>query len=134
MYRKNKSDQWIGTLSYNFTKPISSKGVSRTLKVALLLIDTKPKSRGDILYAVGVNKARAYIKGQNACLFTALVWNKVIEYDKKEKNYVKGERFKEFMEYTFDMFNKNPDFKKKYRREYKEVLLQTSNALHYILN
>lgn len=134
MYRKNKSDQWIGTLSYNFTRPVSNKGISRTLKVALLLREEKPKTRGDILYAVGVKKDRAYKKGQYASLFTALVWNKVIEYDKKVKHYIKGERYAEFMEYTNSIFASHPELKKKFKKEYNQVLLEVSPYIHYVLN
>lgn len=131
-YRKNKSDQWIGTLSYNFTRPVTIKHLAMTLKVALLLSKEKPKSRGEILHKIGVSKKRAYRKGMYACLFTALNWNKVIEYDKKNKEYKKGDRYREYMEYTQKCFAKNPELKEKYKTEYQNVLLEASNSLHFI--
>jgi hypothetical protein len=134
MYRKNKTDQWIGTLSYNFTRPFSNKGIAMTLKVAILLSKDKPKSRGDILYNIGIPKKRAYRKGSYTCLFTALIWNNVIEYDKKNKEYKKGNRYREYMEYAQKCFVGNPKLKEKYKKEYQSVLLEASNSLHFIFS
>lgn len=134
MYRKNKTDQWIGTLSYNFTRPLSNKGITMSLKVAILLIKDNPKGRGEVLHKIGVSKRKAYTKGMYACLFTALNWNKVIEYDKQSKAYKKGERYKEYMEYTLSYFNQRPKLKEKYRIAYQNVLLESSKVMHFIMN
>lgn len=135
MYRNNKNDQWIGTLSYNFTKPISTKGVSKTLKIALLLLNAEaaPKTRSEVLKGIGVPKQIAERRGYNSCIFTALNWNKVIEFDKKTKSYIKGERFKEFLEYTLQLIVANPTLKQKHKKEYLLVLKATSNVLHFMM-
>ena len=136
MYRQNKNDQWIGTLSYNFTKPISSnKGVAKTLKVALLLAkeEAAQLTRKEILTGIGVPKESAEKKGQYACLFTALNWNKVVVYDKTKRAYTKGERFKEFMQYTLSLLAENPSLKQKHKKEYLQVLKYSSNASHFIM-
>jgi hypothetical protein len=118
MYRKDKTGQWVGTLSYNFTKPISPKrGIAKTLKIALLLANKEaaPRTRAEILKMIGVPKKVAEKKGQSACLFTALCWNEVIYYDKTTRTYIQGNRFQEFMQYL-------------------TVLKETSKALHFMVS
>lgn len=133
-YRQNKDTQWTGTLSYNFTRPIHpKKGVAKTLKVALLLLNESPKTREEILLRIGVAAKVAAKKGQYSCIFTALNWNQVILYDKTKRAYIQGERFKEFMAFTLQLIASDPTIKKKHKKEYHQVLKATSNALHFIL-
>jgi len=130
--RTNKNSPWIGTLSYNFTKPVSkTKGISNPLKVALLFADGNTmKSRKLILKAIGEPRWEA--KGQLACLFTALNWNAVIHYDKEQKCYIKGRRFNEYMEYTLKEMNQL-HLQTKHKKEYLTVLKEISNTFHFIM-
>jgi hypothetical protein len=132
--RQNKNSPWIGTLSYNFTRPVSAKGVAKTLKVALLFTQTEViHKRSDILERIGVSKKDSKKHGYNACLFTALNWNRVIEYDKSIKGYKRGERYREFMEYTLNIFGNDPKLKMEHNKTYQEVAKASSNALHFMI-
>ncbi len=130
--RINKDSKWIGTLSYNFTRPVSkTKGLAYTLRVALMFTaDKTVRTRALILKELG--EPRWNVQGQLACLFTALNANDVIEYDKESKSYIKGSRHKEFLEYSLVMIHKH-NLKDQHKEEYLTILKELSQTLHFIM-
>ncbi len=131
-WRHNKNSEWIGTGGYNFTQPVSKRdGLTHSVRVALLFLTGKPtKTRALILKGIGEPRWKA--KGQLACLFTALNNNDVIAYDKDNKTYVRGRRFKEFLEYCILLINKH-DLRKDHRTEYLQMMREVSQTVHFIL-
>jgi len=130
--RQNKDPQWTSTFSYNFTCPVSKHKVAYTLKVALMFSgDRTMQSRSLILKELGVERWKT--KGHLSCLFTALNYNHVIFYDKKQKCYTKGKRYKEFLEYSLKLMN-NLQTKLQHNEIYLQVIKETSNSAHFILD
>jgi len=132
MYRTNKNSEWLATLSYNFTRPVSkTKGLANTLRVALLFAeDNTVRTRALILKELGEPRWEA--KGQLACMFTALNTNRVIKYDKESKSYIKGSRHKEFLEYCFRLIQ-DLNLKDTYKEEFVVIAKEVSQSLHFIL-
>lgn len=126
--------EWVRSHAYKFTKPVSTKRLSLPLRVALLLAEgSSPKSRTEVLKLIGMSDVVANRKGQYTGIFTALNWNQVVVYDKKSKTYTKGKRFKEYMQFTLTLMVANPEIKKKFKKEYLQVLKCASNAAHFIM-
>jgi len=106
---------------------------TRLLKIALLFIEGKSeKNRKDILIKVGVAKDRASANGQNSSLFSTLMVNGVIEYDKENKVYKSGNRFKEYLQYCAEYMSLKGTHKRR-KKLYLSMLKESSQAMHFML-
>jgi hypothetical protein len=115
--------------SYLHKKAIPFKGNNPTkqLKIALLLCGGNvPKSRKEILKKIGSKLS----KGFNASLFTTLIKNGIIQYE-KGVGYQRGVRYKQYMSYCYSEMNclgiKNKRLRDKITKEF-------SNAINFIEN
>ncbi len=123
--------QWTSTFAYKFTSPVYHNRITKPLQVALLFTENKTvPSRKEILKSIG--EPNWENKGQLSCLFTALNWNRVIEYDKKNKCYVQGERYKEYLEYSLQQMT-DLHAQSKHKEEHLQLLKETSQTLHFIM-
>ena len=114
--------------------PFKSRGtLSKQLKIALLFTDGQTvETRKDILLKVGVDKKLAYKNGYNSSLFSTLTINGVIEYDKKNKTYKAGWKYKEYLKHCSE-YMMAKGYHKKENKIYLAMLKETSQSLHFIL-
>ena len=130
--------QWHRTHEYAFTKPLNNKRVTHILRLAVLITHTELKSRKDALRKLGIPEERVLKPGQLTCVFNSMIANNVITYDKIKKCYKKGKRHKEYMQYVVSQIQKLKTPSKEVQdfldREYKTILKECSNSLHFILS
>lgn len=115
-------------------KPLFQTKITRPLKVVLAFL-RKPnlKNRKDILLAIGLEKSKAENRGYLACTFTFLNTNNILEYNKKSKQYNKGENFESYLRFCLEQFGANHKLKKLYKEEYTLILKECSPSAHFIL-
>lgn len=117
------------------TNPFKGDGSpTKLLKMALLFTEGKTvKRRKDILIKVGLDKELACKKGYNSSLFDTLSRNCVIVYDKENRTYKAGRRYKEYLKHCVERMTAK-GYQTKSKKIYSAMLKESSQSMHFILD
>ena len=132
LFRCNDKDYpWVANHSYNLKRFINKSKISLPVRLALIFVnEDTPGTRTVILKKMGIERFEN--KGYLSGLFSAMTQNSILKYSHKDKSYIKGERYKEFLE---DICKQITDLNLTtlYNKEYLELVKGSSQALHFIL-
>jgi hypothetical protein len=125
--------QIVKTHEYRLTCPIKRPlGITKVFKLAFLFKEQERiKTRYEIFRKLGYSKKDSKRKGWDSCMFTALNSNKIIEYDVKAKTYIRGENWKEYMQFCIT-YMEQKHLTQKYRKLYTQLLEICNPSMHFI--
>ena len=131
VFRCNEKEyRWTANHSYNLKTFANKSKLSLPVKLVLVfLTNTSPGTRPVILKSMGVERFKdaGYLSG----LFSVMTQNGIIKYSSKDKSYIRGRRYKEFLK---DVERQLLDKKLStlYKKEYVQILKEVSQSLHFI--
>ena len=131
VFRSNEKDyRWTASYGYNLKQFMNKTKLHLPVRVALLFIGKEfPGTRPMILKTLGDDRSK--VAGHLTGLFAVMTQNSILKYSKKDKSYIRGRRYKEFLE---DVEKQLLDKRLStlYKKEYMILLRETSQSIHFI--